>query len=455
MLRSDYMKSDYIYLGHALDHLRTLPDQSIDCVVTSPPYWGLRNYKSAPQIWGGTIDCDHVWTAGVKKGISGGIASPKVQTKDQANFQQTEDSPYELCEICGAWQGELGQEPDPNLYIEHLCLIFDEIHRILKDEGTMWINLGDCHSGSGSPGGDWNHGSRAEEPKFNYVQAHADVRPKSLVGIPARFQLAMTRRGWILRNEVIWHKPSCMPSSAADRLTIDFEKVFFFSKNESYYYKQQIQKCAPSNRYSGHEKKTDFRNKRTVLTDSVNETLAMYLLDLLEADRDGVLLGSIWPINPEPSTEKHFAMYPTRLIAPMIDASCPCFLCAQCGKPKKWMIHREKKECPPIGGAVKQSGGDNPTYSGNPVYMQATNKGTWVAQCECQASFEPGIVLDPFMGSGTTALVALRQHKHFIGCDVNPDYRAIAHKRIAPLLHTPKITTFLSPGCKIEKPNGL
>jgi len=145
---------------------RELPDESVDCIVTSPPYWGLRNYNNISKSW-----------------------------KD--------------------WKGQLGLEPTFNMYINHLCDIFDEIKRVLKSSGTCWVNIGDRYSTSKS-----------------------GIISKCLIGIPFRFTIEMINRGWILRNTIIWHKPNAMPSSVKDRFSVDFEYIFFFVKNQEYFFDQ-------------------------------------------------------------------------------------------------------------------------------------------------------------------------------------------------------------------------
>ena len=179
-----------ILQGNSLDVLKTLPDESVDMCITSPPYWGLRDY--------------------------------------------------------GVY-GQLGLESTFQEYITKLCQIFDEVKRALKPEGSCWVNLGDTYASGGGasrhkgytdpkyPNG--RNGS-FDEPATNPQIGATD---KCLCQIPSRFAIAMTDRGWILRNEIIWYKPNCMPSSVDDRFTVDFEKIFFFVKNKKYYFEQQFE----------------------------------------------------------------------------------------------------------------------------------------------------------------------------------------------------------------------
>ncbi len=168
-------KAGRIIHGNSLEKLKELPDESVDMVMTSPPYWALRDY---------------------------GV------------------------------EGQLGLEPTFQEYINKLCDIFDEVRRVLKKEGTCWVNMGDTYAGSGG-----NHKACGGKG----TQKIQNAERKCLLQIPSRFAIEMCNRGWILRNEIIWHKPSCMPSSVKDRFTVDFEKVFFFTKSKKYYFETQYE----------------------------------------------------------------------------------------------------------------------------------------------------------------------------------------------------------------------
>jgi len=192
-----------IYQGNALDVQRRFPDKSVDMGITSPPYWGLRDY--------------------------------------------------------GTGEGQLGLEPTPELYIQHLCDIFDETWRVLKDSGSLWVNIADSYGGSGNAQGHTkdtkNLGYKTSD--MGATRGHTiGFMPKSLVGIPERFVLEMANRGWIRRNTIIWHKPNVMPTSAKDRFTADFEYIYFFTKKKKYYFEQQFEPYTePLNRWGGTELK--------------------------------------------------------------------------------------------------------------------------------------------------------------------------------------------------------
>ena len=269
--------------GDSLEVLKTLQDESVDCVVTSPPYWALRDYG-----------CD----------------------------------------------GQLGLEPTFQEYIEKLCNIFDEVKRVLKKEGTCWVNLGDTYGGSGKGSGgnsekqmtNTNKGSYFKKSKESWTFEKAPVGDvqKCLCQIPSRFAIEMTNRGWILRNEIIWHKPNCMPSSAEDRFTVDFEKVFFFVKSKKYYFEQILEPY--------ESEPTDADRKRNKSSEKYEGT-GLYS----EGERDYYSKGgrnkrTVWSITTKGFSEAHFATYPEALVEPMIKSGCPQFVCNKCGKAREKIV---------------------------------------------------------------------------------------------------------------------
>ncbi len=333
------MKLDTIIFGDALVKLKKLPNESIDCCITSPPYWGLRDYGESKQI---------------------------------------------------------GLESHFNEYIEKLCIIFDEVKRVLKKEGTCWVNLGDTYSGNKEGKTD---AKVSDYLKDNTKRLHkkAVIQEKCLCQIPSRFSLAMTDRDWILRNEIIWYKPNAMPSSVNDRFTVDFEKIFLFSKNKRYYFEQQFEQYAlasdvryrqalragksynskePYKKNTPYAGKFDIENAESFCSPRARYKRGTGSVASRGDDADGLVVGgtnpngrnmrSVWTIPTYPYPEAHFATFPEKLIEPMVMAGCP----------------RE------------------------------------------------GVVLDPFMGAGTTAIVAKKLKRHFLGIELNRDYIKIAEKRI-------------------------
>jgi len=254
------METNIILQGDSLKQLKTLPEKSINMCMTSPPYWALRDY-------------------GVK--------------------------------------GQLGLEPTFNEYINKLCDIFDEVKRVLKDDGTLWVNIGDIYASGGGKATEQsfcrNNGKTQDHPDNPAKSKLRSSMAKCLLSIPARFQLEMINRGWILRNVIIWHKNSCMPQSVKDRFTVDFEYIFFFSKKKKYYFKQQLEPT-----------KTKDKLVRDRDTTRLNNTPGRSRMAGLKTNNyDFKNKRTTWTINPRPFKEAHFAVYPEELCETPIDAGCP------------------------------------------------------------------------------------------------------------------------------------
>ena len=220
--------------------LKHLDDECIDCCIASPPYYGLRDYGIEPSVWDGDVDCEHDFELNEKKcggGHSGGVETSGLFTKEQAIKRKEGTGSGNIikegfCNKCGAWKGTLGLEPDFELYIKHLCDIYDQVKRVLKKTGTCWVNLGDSYGSSK----DFSRADRQDLHGKETIRKKVRGFEKCLLMIPQRFAIEMINRGWILRNVIIWHKPNCMPSSAKDRFTVDFEYVFFFVKSNKTQY---------------------------------------------------------------------------------------------------------------------------------------------------------------------------------------------------------------------------
>ncbi|MCK9578743.1 site-specific DNA-methyltransferase [bacterium] len=310
------MELNKIIQGNALQILKTFPADSIDSVVTSPPYWNLRDYNM---------------------------------------------------------KGQLGNEPTFYAYLESLLSIFDEVKRVLKPTGTCWVNLGDTYGTSSGSGIRKNKQATNRGTQFNkgwQERGKSGVKglEKSLCQIPARFAIEMTNRGWILRNEIIWQKPNCMPQSVKDRFTMDFEKIFFFTKNRKYYFKQQFDLANYDGRKDTIMKGSPKYNTE-VMPGRKPHTMAARGHERWQIDSEGNRIRNrrcVWNIATRPFSGAHFATFPERLVETPIKSGCP----------------------------------------------------------------DGGVVLDPFIGSGTTALVAQRLGKNFIGIELNKKYCEIAEERI-------------------------
>ena len=278
------MSDQRVIIGNSLRVLKDLEPESIDVCVTSPPYWGLRDYGSDPEIYGGDDACAHEWSEH-REPARGGIGKTANVGANKDGIANNRGHPTitAYCTKCGAWRGQLGLEPTPQEYIEHLCGIFDEVKRVLKPTGACWVNLGDTYNGAKTGNTETNKNAKVVADTFKKSPVQG-LGQKSLVQIPARFAIAMCDRGWILRNEIIWHKPNVMPQSVKDRFTVDHEKFYFFTKEPTYYF-NQVKETARS---------INSRNARTT-----------------------------WSIPTKASGEDHCAMFPPALIDIPIRACCP------------------------------------------------------------------------------------------------------------------------------------
>ena len=220
-----------IYNGDALKVLRALPDESTQMCMTSPPYWGLRNYADgASMVWSTDGNCEHIWGKTIHKGRTGWEATPEGQKQFKSATTEQYQSDSNFCSLCGAWRGQLGLEPTPELYVEHLIMIFREVKRVLRRDGSFYLNIADTYSATRSyqvPQSKW----QSSEPQVSGIPMSATMTPKCMVCIPERVMFAMLEDGWILRNKIIWHKPNNMPSSVKSRFTSTWEYLLFFSKN--------------------------------------------------------------------------------------------------------------------------------------------------------------------------------------------------------------------------------
>ena len=230
-----------------LKALKQIPDESVDMQICSPPYWGLRDYGEGTQsTWDGDKNCEHEFEEYEQKQHSG----RGEQDQGYMQYIKGKDVPDKIvtlgsCSKCGAWKGQLGLEPDFNLFIKHLCDIFDEVKRVLKKDGTCWVNLGDTYytkSGSGFVNDNLNPKTEEEVSSTTGINVANEIRgrgllpSKCLTCVPERFVLEMINRGWILRNKIIWHKPNHMPTSVKDRFANSWEYLFMFSNSKKYYF---------------------------------------------------------------------------------------------------------------------------------------------------------------------------------------------------------------------------
>lgn len=334
-----------VVAGHCVDVLRGMPDSCVHMVVTSPPYWGLRDYGLRPVLWDDDQTCAHRWSlerhpATRKLQARGGVSAAEdgIKNVDPADGGGSKTEVSSLCAGCGAWRGSLGLELTPELYVRHLVDVFREVRRVLRDDGTVWLNLGDCYAGSGGPGSQYD--SKAA-PKYRsafkkYPNPNREVtglKPKDLVGIPWRVAFALQADGWFLRSDCIWAKPNPMPESVKDRPTRAHEYVFLLTKQEKYYYDadgiREPQTGNAHGRGRGITPKSTKPGTGVKANTSFHEAVSRMVF--LPSGRNR---RSVWTIPVVPYREAHFATFPSRLVEPCIVAGTSGRgVCPQCGVP--------------------------------------------------------------------------------------------------------------------------
>jgi site-specific DNA-methyltransferase (adenine-specific) len=447
------IKRNHIYQGDVLTVLKTFPDKCIDCVITSPPYWALRDYEIEPVIWDGDENCEHQWGEKIIKNEGYSNKQKRWQDgysrKTASEAWNTEISGGNFCQKCGAWRGSLGLEPSIDLFVKHLCDIFDEVKRILRKDGTCWVNLGDSYNNQSGTIGRKDKSKYDGKSDIHCLRGGTQkLQSKCLCQIPSRFAIEMCDRGWILRNEIIWQKLNCMPSSITDRFTVDFEKIFFFVKNQKYSFEQQFE---PVKFESIQRSKREYGEGKNLKTAMKGTSEYGYHPE----NHLGRNKRTIWKINTHSFKEAHFAVFPEKLIETPIKAGCPELICEKCGKAQKKIFEipydethpkfnewRKQNKIGKYGGhhpnyKVK-GGGQHQGYGGSvskyyqDIWGGASSPKTQIGieKCDCNAKFVPGIVLDPFMGAGTTGLVAKKLGRDYIGIELNKSYIKMAERRI-------------------------
>lgn len=362
--------------GDVLDGLRSLPDCSVQCVVTSPPYWGLRDY---------------------------GV------------------------------EGQIGLEPTPDEYVERMVEVFREVWRVLRDDGTVWLNLGDSYASArargrrnAAGGGSLEDGKRDARPN----RLVSGLREKNLVGIPWRVAFALQADGWCLRSDIIWSKPNPMPESVTDRPTKSHEYVFLLTKRPRYFYDAD----AVRETMVKGDCNSGVKNYRTSGGVEFRDASTRSRTD----NPAGRNRRTVWVIAPQPTPEAHFATFPEALVEPCIEAGTSergC--CPECGAPwrrsttSKRLRRDELDPSDPRYRPNRYSG----AYSGingrgDAGYTVRATVG-WAPSCTCSAGDPiPCVVLDPFGGSGTVAKVARGLGRSSVMIELNPAYVEIMKKRL-------------------------
>lgn len=389
------------YTGDCRDVMRDLIAQgvTVQTCVTSPPYWGLRDYGCPPVVWGGDPACAHEWGEGLRRhkgGPHGDTVALQGRAALDAKTACKDIDAGKFCQQCGAWCGQLGLEPTIDLYIEHMLEVFRLVRELLKDDGTLWLNIGDSYAtGAGKVGECPGGGDQGKKWSGPVTQPNRmpqpGLKPKDLCMVPARLALALQADGWWVRQDIIWNKPNPMPESVTDRCTKAHEYLFLLTKSERYFFDaaaisepaasadgirwdngkdghgggvshagqgsstRKFKVPAGWDTAPGHHEESSHRNGR--------EAETSYRPGQENVRRNK---RSVWTIPTQPYPEAHFATFPPALIE-------PCIL----------------------------------------------------------AGSRPGdIVFDPFLGSGTTGMVAENLGRQWIGIDIHQEYAALQKRRI-------------------------
>jgi DNA modification methylase len=438
-----------VMLGDCRQVMAEMEPESVHCVVTSPPYWGLRDYGTA--TWeGGEEACDHlrpptsfVRNAGRDRAASGGTFH------DSPNMEPATAIPFrDVCGKCGAHRidSQLGLEPTPEAYVESMVAVFREVRRVLRSDGTVWLNLGDSYSGGTTDRNDQDRNRRNEngpaatrqDRKLYDARAGrpravpTGLKPKDLVGIPWRVAFALQADGWYLRSDIIWAKPNPMPESVTDRPTKAHEYLFLLSKSPRYYFDADAVREAAEARPQQRLTPVKEQPKGRLYAQDGNGH-APTSQGGTGTHRN---LRSVWTIATQPYPGAHFATFPQALVEPCIKAgTSERGVCPECGAPWERVVEVQRAPSSRDGQNSMRGAGHFRTSAGGPSNregrerLRVTSQETtgWQPTCRCEHDGGgwvpvPATVLDPFAGSGTTGLVAQRLSRRAVLIDLNGEY---------------------------------
>lgn len=534
-----------IEVGDCRSVLRGLPAESVHTIVTSPPYWALRKYDTDPQVWGGDPNHAHEWEEGPRI-HKGGPHGPGLMKKGSRSVVEAQAKVKDFtagafCD-CGSWRGELGLESTPELFVEHIVEVFREVRRVLRSDGTLWINIGDTYAGSSPKPGIGNDPKSPARDGQRGTRNVPGYKQGDLMGIPWMVAFALRADGWYLRSDVIWHKPNAMPSSVVNRPTSAHEYVFLLTKSmdalywvhrdgrgarqlpEPDYVWQRLEdgevieevaiappgweeeQATMSSRFDWEElqdveeevgrervwRRVNLWDSHSYFYDSeaikeeagtnthsrgtgvnpkallwpsigakhrdagnhvhssgpMKASLRPRSNPSFHAATSAAVLPfrnkrSVWSIPTQPTSEAHFATFAEALVETCVKAGTSekgC--CGTCSAPFERIIDVAYETLREKGAWAWRQQADaglnrSAAMSQHGVALKHTTTTGWARTCECAdppLPPKPCVVLDPFFGSGTTALVAAKLGRDAIGIELQPEYVEIAKRRLAKWL---------------------
>ena len=449
-----------------MTELKKIPDESIDCIITSPPYLGLRDYgEETKVIWDGDENCVHDFSLKTTKMVGN---NSMIRGKNETNsgafsipkfggtaMKQEIKEVGAFCKKCGAWRGQLGLEPTLDLYINHLLQITAELKRVLKKSGVLWWNHGDCYGGSGCGKGDYREDKSLQRDIYNKPNPQLQLTPKCLALQNWRLILRMIdEQGWTLRNVIIWHKLNAMPSSVKDRFANRYEPVFMMVKSKKYFFNLDAVRVMPKtheNRPYGIVREREFGYN--TFYPEIRKKSAAYNWELRNT--------------PNPMEWRKNAFNYRVRDAEKKSSQCPQFKATkkEIEKYKKewqkqkelsygnddkgarrsrvmaWLNTKDKNQTTGKG----KNPGDVWSLSSQPLPKKYRGKHFAaftprlvepIIKASCP---EGGVVLDPFMGSGTTGVVAKKLGRNYVGIELNKEYAKMAEERIGETVYQENI----------------
>ncbi len=416
-----------------IEGLRQLPDESVHTCVTSPPYFGLRDYQTG-RWEGGDAQCAHL-----PKAMTSDPKNPGSSARNGKPSKEDAEIMLGRCP-CGAVKidSQIGLESTPDEFVTRLVDVFREVRRVLRKDGTLWLNLGDSYCNTNKWGGGGVNTGKQTVTDDGVVPSWAvrrrrnvipGLKPKDLIGVPWRVALALQADGWYLRSDIIWSKANAMPESIMDRPTRAHEYIFLLTKSERYFYDYEaIKEPAVCDHASGN----GYARPEQITKGGRGQSKGWSDIGGTRNKR------SVWEINTAPFPGAHFAVFPPEIPTLCIKAGTSQHgCCAACGAPWKRVTEKASINCSNAATAGTKIGGkghassqvrENHDVRNGPLSVTKTIG--WKPTCACNAGVVPCTVLDPFFGSGTTGLVADRLQRNAIGIELNPNYVAMAQTRL-------------------------